>query len=351
MANRIVVTGGSGNIGTALLRRLGPDHRVTALARRLPKPDEEPYQGVDWVSCDLSSASAPAVLAETLAGAAAVVHLAWAINPTTDEPPMTTMNRIGAANVLRAVADAGVPHLVCASSVAAYRPADRWQEVDEDWPRDGVPGSGYSQGKADLEQRLDQFAATHPEVTLARIRPCAVVQHDAGGEFGRWLLSPLFPLRALGQPWLPMPFWRRLRAQLVHSADVAEAIALILGRRVGGAFNLAGNGVLDARELARRLGGPRLPVPYQLVSAGAWATWRLGLQPVHPSWLRLADLAPLIDTRRARTELGWRPRYDAAAAVAELVAGMRSGAGTASPALAPGVRHRVSLGRPTHQRQ
>lgn len=346
---KIVVTGASGNIGTALLRRL-VGIPVTAIARRPPEADVEPYRNVDWVSCDLADAS-PALLTGTFAGADAVVHLAWAINPTTDEPPMTTMNRVGLANVLRAVADAGVPHLVCASSVAAYSPADRWRTVDERWPVEGVPGSGYSQGKAELERHLDRFEALHPELTVARIRPCAVVQSDAGGEFDRWLLSPLFPVHALGQPWLPLPFWDRLRAQLVHSADVADAIGLILEQRAAGAFNLAGNGILDARHLAGRIGGPRLPVPYGLVSAGAWATWRLGLQPVHPSWLRLADLAPLVDTHRARTALGWEPHYDALAAVADLVAGMRSGAGTASPALAPRRRQRVTLGRPTHQRQ
>lgn len=350
MVNRIVVTGASGNIGTALLRRLAGTS-VTGIVRRLPDVDAEPYKGADWVACDLSSADAPAVLAEAVAGADAVVHLAWAINPATDEPPMDTMNRIGLANTLRAVADAGVPHLVCASSVAAYGPADRWQSIDEDWPRDGVPGSGYSQGKADLEQRLDEFADRHPEVTVARVRPCAVVQYDAGGEFDRWLLSPLFPVRALGHPWLPMPFWQGLRAQLVHAADVADAIALILERHAAGAFNLAGDGVLDARHLAGRMGGTRLPVPYRLLSAGAWLTWRLGLQPVHPSWLRLADLAPLVDTGRAKAELGWEPRYDALAAVADLVAGMRSGSGTASPALAAGASRRITFGRPTHQRQ
>lgn len=351
MANRIVVTGASGNIGTALLRRLTGSGPVTGVARRPPDGDSEPYRGVDWVACDLSSAAAPAVLAEALAGADAVVHLAWAINPTTDEPPMTPMNRIALANLLRAAGDAGVAQLVVASSVAAYRPADRWRTVAEDWPRDGVPGSGYSQGKADLERRLDEFVTDHPDVTVARIRPCAVVQGDAGGEFDRWLLSPLFPVQILGRPWLPMPLWQRLRAQLVHSADVADAIRLILQRRAGGAFNLAGDGVLNARDMASRIGGPLLPVPYSVVSAGAWATWRLGLQPVHPSWLRLADQAPLVDTTRARTELGWRPRYDAPAALAELVAGMRAGAGTASAALAPRTPHGVNLGRPSHQRQ
>jgi nucleoside-diphosphate-sugar epimerase len=340
---RIVVTGASGNVGTALLRRAAEagDVTVTGICRR-PPPAVPPYDRATWIACDVGTPQAPGVLADALAGADALVHLAWAINPGSTEPPMERTNLTGADNVLLAAAEAGVPHLLCASSVAAYRPPARWREVDETWPLDGVRGSAYSRGKARLEDLLDRFAGHHPNVAVARIRPCAVVQRDAGGEYNRWLLSPLLPAGVLGRHWLPLPFWPGLRAQLVHADDVAKAIALILERRAVGAFNLAAGPVLDAEALAERIGGPVLPLPRSVVLAGAWATWRLGAQPAHPGWLRLADQAALVDTRRARTELGWRPHYDSPAALADVVAGMRAGIGTASPALASATPHGVA---------
>jgi nucleoside-diphosphate-sugar epimerase len=349
---RIVVTGASGNVGTALLRRVEAD-TVTGIARRLPAPGREPWSGADWVRCDLGSAGAPAILRGALAGATAVVHLAWSINPATGDPPMSHTNQRGTEALLTAVADAGVPHLVCASSVAAYRPAARWDEVDERWPCDGVAGSAYSGGKVWLERRLDRFAAEHPDIRVARIRPCAIVQRAAAGQFTRWLLSPLLPAGQLGGRWLPLPFWPGLRAQLVHAEDVADAIARIVATGASGAFNVAAGPALDASALAAAIGGPHLPLPFWLVRAGAGLTWRLGLQPAHPGWLRLADAAPLVRTDRLRTELGWRPSRSAPEAMAELIAGIRDHAGAGSPPLAPADPHerRVRLGVPSHQAQ
>ena len=348
---RIVLTGATGNVGTALLRHLAGRHSIVGIARRLPDPGRAPYTGVDWRACDLA---APSGLDDALSGADAVVHLAWAINPGRDEPPMSRTNRVGTEQLLAALGRAGVPRLVCASSVAAYVRHDRRDaEVDESWPRGGVAGSGYSLGKAGLERTLDAFEAAHPEIAVARIRPCAIVSGDAAGEFTRWLLSPLLPAGWLGSGGLPLPFWPGLRAQVVHAEDVASAISRLLDTGHTGAFNLAAGPTLDAGALARLVGGPRVPVPLGLLRVGALATWRAGLQPVHPGWLRLADAAPLVDSGRARTELGWRPRWSSAEALTELLTGMRAHTGFASPALAaePVRRDGIRLGVPSRQPQ
>jgi UDP-glucose 4-epimerase len=355
---RLVVTGLTGSIGSAFLRRrdAGRDLDIVGIARRPPQP--APAVPVRWVSGELGAPEAPGLLDEAFAGADAVVHLAWAIQPGTSEAPMDRTNRVGTGQVLDAAAKSGVPHLVCASSVAAYSPAPRRQWITEDWRRGGVQGSAYSRGKADLERRLDDFEAANPATVLARVRPCAVVQRDSAGELSRWILSALFPERLLGTRWLPLPFWHGLRAQLVHADDVADALWRILHRTACGAFNLAAEPALTAAELARVIGGPRLPLPLGVARAAAWATWRVGLQPLHPGWLTMADQAPLIDSTRAREELGWQPRHDAVGALRELTAAMVAQAGTASPPLTPftrdGLRSRlaaVSWGRPSRQSQ
>ena len=67
-----------------------------------------------------------------------------------------------------------------------------------------------------------------------------------------------------------------------------------------------------------------------MLSPLAWASWRAGLQPLHPSWLTLADKAPLLNTDKIHRELGWNPAYDAPEALDEVLRGLRAGIGTDS---------------------
>ncbi|MEV3963790.1 NAD-dependent epimerase/dehydratase family protein [Nocardia sp. NPDC050193] len=347
---RVVITGASGNVGTALLRSVSRDGpELVGIARRRPPRGQEPYDRARWVECDIGDPAAP-LLPEIFAGADVVVHLAWAVHPQRTDPPLTRTNAVGTANVLRAVAAAGVRHVVCASSAAAYTPATRWSRVDEQWPCGGLPASAYSSGKAELETQLDEFEHRRPAIRVARIRPCAVVQGAAAAEMGEWLFGRWLPRVVLGRPGVPVPLWNGLRLQLVHAADVAAAIGSIIERGATGAFNLAADPVLTATDLAAEFGGFRVPVPHRVLTAGAGVSWRLGLQPLHPAWLRLADRACLVDAGRATRELGWTPRYDAVAACADLAAAMRAGRSGASPPLAPG-RPAFRFGRPTHQSQ
>jgi UDP-glucose 4-epimerase len=354
---RVVVTGASGSVGTAMLRTV-PDAgwSVGGLARRRPESGQSPYDAADWCTCDVGDSTAVELLAKAFDGADAVVHLAWAIQPLAGDPPRSRTNVQGSRHVLEAVVRAGVRHLVCGSSSAVYARAPRWTYVDERWPRTGLPGSGYSQDKAALERLLDEFASRHRGITVAVVRPAGVVQRDAGAEIARWTMSRLLPSGMVGRRWLPFPLWRGLRAQVVHADDVARAIWRIVTMGAVGGYNLAASPVLTHRDLGTILGGFPVAVPRRLLAAAAWPTWRVGLQPVHPGWLAMADRACLVTTTRAQHDLGWDPAYDATAALAEFVDGVRLGAGTASPPLRPesghGLRDRlrsVRWGRPSHQ--
>jgi len=79
----------------------------------------------------------------------------------------------------------------------------------------------------------------------------------------------------------------------------------------------------------------RVRVPRSLARGAVALLWRLHLQPTPPGWLDLALAVPLLDTARARTELGWTARVQADEALRELVEGMREGAGDATPPLSP----------------
>lgn len=282
---RIVVTGGSGNVGTALRRHLD-------------------FEDIDVDVRTLSS------LRDAIRGADVVVHLAWAIKPTDRQT-----NVDGSEHVLAACIKEEVGHLVCASSVAAYAPAARWSRIDESWPVTGIPGSTYSAHKVQLEEMISRYP-----LPCTVIRPCGIAQASAAPQLRRWLLSRWLPPAVL--PLLPIPLWNNLRLQLVHSDDVARAIVQIVRRRALGAFNLAAEPVLTAPMIAERVGAGRLPVPYPLIEKLAGATAKLRLQPLNPEWVRMADQAPLVRTTRAHDDLEWWPEHDARDVLREVVTAM-----------------------------
>jgi UDP-glucose 4-epimerase len=337
---RIVVVGASGNVGTAVLRRLGAEptvEAVTGVARRVPPQSAgAPYDRVEWLAIDVGESGSVGALVDAFAGAAAVIHLAWQIQPSHDRQRLRRTNVTGTSHVAEAAVRAVVPALVVASSVGAYAPGPKNRKVGEEWPVTGVPTSTYSRDKAEVEALLDRVEGDHPGLRVVRLRPALTFQRAAASEIARLFVGPLAPLTLLRYRRVPLlPGGPALRVQAIHADDVAEAYVRAALSDARGPFNIAADPVLDAVSLGPVLRGRPVPVPPALLRAGASLTWHARLQPVEPGWIDLATSCPLLDSARAARELGWRPRVDALDAFVELVAGMADSAGSPTAPLRP----------------
>jgi UDP-glucose 4-epimerase len=330
---RIVVTGATGNVGTSVVSALGQDGRVreiVGIARRLPRwtPPK-----VRWVAADVERDD----LRSLFVGADAVIHLAWLIQPSRDEAELERVNVRGSRRVFEAAAEAGVPRLVHASSIGVYSAGPKHRRVDETWPRDGTQTSFYARHKAAAERALDTLEAAHPGLRVVRLRPGLVFKRDAGPEIRRLFGGPLVPAAALRPGLLALlPLPDRLVLQCVHGDDVGQAYRLAaLSDDANGAYNIAADPVLDPATIARTLRSRRVRVPARALRVLAGAAWRLRLQPTPPGWVDMGLAVPVMDTRRAREQLGWSPRTSATEALLELLEGMRAPAGLDTPPLAP----------------
>ena len=349
---RIAITGASGNVGTAVLRALQNDPNVTELvgiSRRVPPADQEPYSGVEWHSIDVGAAPDAAetvpALARAFANADSVIHLAWIIYPNRDREMLRRVNVEGTRRVLQACADAGVKHVVVASSIGAYSADDARTEVagpaetpplrGEDFPARGIEGSHYSEDKGAVEELLDAFESTHPGITSARLRPGLIFQADAASDIQRFFLGSAVPVHLLAKtkaPVLPLP--RGLRAQAVHADDIAQAYRLAATTGASGAFNICADDVLYPQDFADLLGAGRfLEVPPVVARAAVSVAHRSGALPMDGGWIDMAMGVPLMDTSRATNELGWAPTRSAKDAMRELIDAMVSGGGHNSPSL------------------
>ena len=321
---RIVVVGASGNHGTSLLRRLSRDgtHSILGVARRRASWS---LPGVSWATADIAKDR----LEPLFEGADAVVSLGWLIQPGRKEHVTHRVNVDGSARVFEAVARAGVPTLVYASSVGAYSPGPKDRAVDESWPTNGIASSFYSRHKAAVERILDSFEAAHPDVRVVRMRPGLCFKREAASQIRRLFAGPLLPSSLVQRP---PAFPSILRFQCVHTDDLAQAYALaLMDDSASGAYNVAADPVISAKSL----GATPLPVPPGVLRAGAAATYKLRLQPSEPGWVDMALGVPTMDTSRIRA-LGWEPRVDALEAFDELLAGLRDGDGLKTPPLDPG---------------
>jgi nucleoside-diphosphate-sugar epimerase len=334
---RIVITGASGNVGTALLRRLsGAGHDLVGVCRRPPEP-VAPYDVATWRPLDLADGTAERVLADIMVDAAAVVHLAWGFQPSHDVAYLERVGVEGTRAVVRAAHRAGVPHLVHMSSLGAYSPGPDDRRVDESWPTEGVPTLAYSRHKVAAERLLDAHERDHPDgPAVARMRPGLIVQRDSGSALLRYSVPACLPAGLLRHvPLLPVD--RGLVVPVVHTDDVADAIARVLERRAVGPFNLAADPPVTRDVVARVLGARPVHLPREVLRSAAALAWHARLQPLDPGWLDLAFAVPLLDSTRAREVLGWTPDHDPRAVLAEVVGGMADAEGGSSPAL----RHRT----------
>lgn len=339
---RIAVVGATGNVGSAVLRELDRREEVTsvvAVARRLPDTEAEPYDVADWATIDIQFPESVAALAEAFDGADAVIHLAWLIQPNSERELLRRVNVDGTRHVLEAAVAAGVRRLAVASSVGAYSPVDDDEPRDEGWPTEGIPSSHYSVDKAAQERVVDEFEEAHPELSLARLRPGLIFQSSAGSEIQRYFAGRWTPVQLLGlvRPvMVPVP--AAVRVHAVHADDVASAFVQATLRGAHGAFNIAAEDLLDADRLAKVVSGGRgraVRVPATPVRSTMRAAHRAGVLPADEGWLDLALHAPVLDTTRARRELGWHPQRSAAEAADNLLRGMVSGEGLASRPMRP----------------
>ena len=323
----VAITGATGIFGKALCARLQDDPAVEAIvgvARRPFDPDEYGWTKMTFRPGDVLQ---PDQLDEAFAGADVVVHLAFTVLDRGMHPEQVRLVNVeGSANVFAAAARAKVRRIVYASSIAAYGSwPDNPVPIPESHPTRGTPGFYYSEHKAEVEGMLDDFASNHPDIEVARIRPCIVVGPNSVDLFRGPVPTPLagvFLSRLLPKV-LPDPGLAPL--QFVHEDDVADVFALAITKpNVSGAYNLAGGGTMEPADLASAIGAVRLPVPAGLARRLVDVAYHARIAPTGSAWIDMAAFPVIIDTTRARTELGWVPKYDTRTALEDMLETFRA---------------------------
>jgi nucleoside-diphosphate-sugar epimerase len=218
---------------------------------------------------------------------------------------------------------------VYASSVAAYGfHPDNPVGMTEDWPTRRADRLFYAQEKAQLEDLLMNEASAPFAPALYLVRPPIVLGPHAVGAKG----SVPGPVARFGNRMLdlvdrlpiPVPMVvANVQLQFIHEADVGQALLkCVLAAGPPGAYNIAGDGVLRGTDIVRELGLSPIPLPARVVHAAARAAAaipRPSFVPPGVNWIESLSHPSIMDTGKAKDQLGWEPRYSGIEALRETV--------------------------------
>jgi len=315
----VAVTGPTGTFGFGLIPLLQADDRIAkivGIARRPFDPHEHGWTKMEYRRGDVRD---PEALRDAFNGADAVVHLAFLITGTASRDTIRAINVEGTLNAFGAAAAVGAQRFVYASSVAAYGfHADNPIGMTEDWPTRPAARLFYAQEKAELERLLREQAEAHPAVALYLLRPPIVLGSHAVGAKGS-LPAPLAglvqnALELANRAPVPVPIPAPdLPMQFIHEEDVGQALLrCVVADGPPGAYNIAGDGIVTAADVVRELGLTPLTIPGGLIQSAARAASQIPLPSFAPpatEWVEAASHPAIMDTTKAKRELGWEPRY------------------------------------------
>jgi nucleoside-diphosphate-sugar epimerase len=301
--SKVLVTGGSGYLGTQLIAALlrdGREVRTTvrslegeAVVRAAVRRGGVEDTGLELVAADLTSGDG---WAAALEGVEEVHHVASPIPSAqpTDPDELIIPARQGTLRVLRAARDAGARRVVLTSSFAAvgYSPKAVRDYTEADWTDPDTPGlAAYPRSKAIAERAAWDFIGTEGgDTQLVVVNPTFI----AGPSLVAALRSTLTAFKAIIEG--TMPVLPRQRFGVVDVRDVADAHITAMATPAA-----AGN-------------------RYLLLADGPTITWlelaqilrdHLGTAGEHVTTTEAPgeDPAPLtIHNDRAKQELGWQPR-------------------------------------------
>jgi UDP-glucose 4-epimerase len=296
-----LITGACGYVGNLLVKAMAKDkaglERVIATDIRTPAPEDNP-EGIDFQIADVRDPKLADLMMENEVDL--VVHLAAMVTPgkKSNRELEYSVDVLGSKNVLECCVKANVKKIIVTSSGAAYGYyADNPEWIVETDAIRGNPEFAYSDHKRRVEEILADYRETHPELGQLILRPGAIL-----GKTTRNQITDLFDAKFVIGLWgSSIPF------ALIWDQDVVGAILKGIREPSVGIYNMAGDGRLTMREMARIMGKTYIPVPVSIVKGGLWLMKKLAITQYGPEQVRFLRYRPVLSNEKLKKEFGYIP--------------------------------------------
>ena len=312
MVVQVLLTGATGFIGAAILRRLSrEDLAIRVLVRETS--DRSHLKNIETEIC-VGDLGDKASLQNAMKGCDALIHTAAEYRLWTSDPNgMVASNITGTANILSAAGEAGVSNIVYTSSVAALGKAAEGEPVTESTPSKLEDKIGlYKRSKFLAEQEV-------LHIHQAQGLPVKIVNPSAPigpGDIKPTPTGRLVVEAAKGK----VPAYVESGLNVVHVDDVAEGHLLALHKGVPGEKYILGGENLTLLEVLTHIATaagvrpPMIRVPHNIVLpvayiSEAWAKWVTGKEPFTTvDGVNMSRKPMYFSSKKAIDDLGYTPR-------------------------------------------
>jgi UDP-glucose 4-epimerase len=312
---RVLVTGGSGFLGTSVVAGLvEAGHEVTSADLRVPDRGFEtlaelapqPPGPVHHVVMDVRDPSRVNEVVHEWRPEV-VVHLASIVTPGKDSNRAheRSVDVDGTRHVLDACLSHGVRRIVVSSSGAAYGyHADNPEWITEEQPVRGNEEFAYADHKRIVEEMLAELRESRPELEQVVLRIGTILGERVDNQITALFQRPrLLKIRGAKSPFV-----------FIWDTDVASIIRRAVTGEVTGIFNVAGDGALTVDEIASRLGKSTMTLPEPLLRIALAVGRRLGVTAYGPEQTKFLQYRPVLDNTRLKDVFGYVPSYTSAEA-------------------------------------
>jgi UDP-glucose 4-epimerase len=310
---RVLITGVGSYLGTLLAARLERDPEFEAVVGLDTREPRRPLERTELIHADIRDPGIAPLIAA--AEVDTVVHnsIVRQPSPGMSARAMHDINVIGSLQLLGACEQApSIGAIVIRGSAGIYGAEPHApQFFGEEMTRLFPLRTRFQRDVAEIENYFETYSVRHPQITCTMLRYQPAIGPSLRTQITRYLSQPACPTYLGFDP----------RIQLVHEEDALDALVAAVRRPVRGAVNVAARGTIGLARMIRMAGRPLLPLAGPLFGPVTGVARRLGLDAYSDDFRRLLRYGRGVDIARLESEVGHRPRYSTAEAVAEWVRG------------------------------
>ena len=290
---KIVITGIAGRLGRLLAKQLHRtgSYEIIGIDRR---PFDDKPADVIHKRVDIRSRGTRDVFRSQRIDA--LVHLGLMHDPRRSRRTHHQWNVVATQHLLEYCQLYRVPKVVMASSAAVYGPRpENPQFLTEDSPLLAAQDDPGSLSLVEADMLANSFFWKYREGSTVILRPVHILGQVVNAA-SNYLRMDRIPVLMGYDPMM----------QVIHEADVVDAVALALGKGVRGIYNITGPGEVPISVLIREAGKPTFPIPHPVAPLVSKLFWNLGLAPFRGTELNHLRYVCMVDGTRAREELGFK---------------------------------------------